>query len=278
MGIIDAHAHLWERAKTPQHWIDPTTMPSVDRDFTLIDLEHMQVQAGVDASILVQSTNSIRETVDLLAMAARSDRILGVIGWVNLEKDVASQVAALRAGVGGDALVGIRHLAQEETDRQWLAKQSVDLDAVSACGLPFDLVLHPDQLAHAETLVASHPRTSFVLDHLGNPPVASGDLRAWRRDMSRIARHGNVVVKLSGITLQTTWDDWSVDDLREPVETALEMFGTDRVVFGTDWPLVLLAADAPSWVDIVRALTPGESHEAILSANARRLYLGDDVA
>jgi len=273
MNVIDAHAHLWQRARTPQSWIDPASMAVIDHDFWVDDLAAMQAASGIDRTILVQSTNSAQETRDLLEVASE-DSVAGVVGWIDLEADVARQLDALRSARGGQKLVGIRHLAHLDPDPEWLLREAVDLTALAANNLVFDLVVHAPQLRTAAAAAAAHPEVSFVLDHLGNPPIASRDLDDWRRDIAAIAALPNVVTKLSGITLQTEWNDWSIDELRKPVEFALDVFGPQRILFGSDWPLVLLASDAPGWVDIVRELIPTEHHDAILSGNAERIYLG----
>jgi L-fuconolactonase len=269
MTILDAHAHLWKRDRTPQPWIDPASMAGINRDFWIDDLADVQRQTGVTGSILVQSSNSSQETVDLLELAGTGP-VIGVIGWIDLEGDVLADVSALHT----QHLVGIRHLAHQDPDPHWLARPGLDFAALAALHLPFDLVVRPDQLQTAAQTVAANPRTSFVLDHLGNPPISSGDLDQWRRGLSQLAALENVVTKLSGITLQANWANWSINDLREPVETALELFGASRMMFGSDWPLVGIASTAPSWIDIVRELVPAEHHDAVFSENARRVYLG----
>ena len=274
MTVLDAHAHLWQRSRTPQPWIDPASMSAIHRDFWVDDLAAMQSAAGIDQAILVQSVNTAQETLDLLAVGSHP-AVAGVVGWIDLEGDVAGQLASLRAQPGGEKLVGIRHLAHIDPDPRWLLRPTVDLAALD---VPFDLVVHAPQLASAADAAASHPSVDFVLDHLGNPPITSGDLADWRRDLARLAALPNVVTKLSGITLQTDWADWSIDDLRGPVEFALDAFGPQRILFGTDWPLVLLASDAPSWVDIVRELVAAEHHDAVLGGNAARVYLGSQNA
>ena len=273
MNVIDAHAHLWQRARTPQSWIDPASMAVIDHDFWVDDLAAMQAASGIDRTILVQSTNSAQETRDLLEVASE-DSVAGVVGWIDLEADVARQLDALRSARGGQKLVGIRHLAHIDPDPEWLLRPTVDFAALAANDLIFDLVVHAPQLRTAAATIAVYPDVSFVLDHLGNPPITSRDLDDWRRDIAAIAALPNVVTKLSGITLQTEWNDWSIDELREPVEFALDVFGPQRILFGSDWPLVLLASDAPGWVDIVRELIPTEHHTAILGGNAERIYLG----
>ncbi|MDF2442648.1 MAG: L-fuconolactonase [Subtercola sp.] len=275
--VIDTHAHLWRRSRTPQPWIDPESMAVIDRDFWFDDLAVMQQQCGIDGAVLVQSVNDTRESIDLLSLVD-GRAVLGVIGWIDLEQDVAAQLATLREHPGGHRLLGIRHLAHTDPDTAWLLRPTVDLGALGDAGLPFDLVVRADQLGIAEQAVAAHPRTRFVLDHLGNPPVSSGDLTAWRRDLAQLARHDTVVAKLSGLTLQTDWSNWSVDELREPVEVALDLFGPARLMFGSDWPLVTLASDAPSWVDIVRELVPAALHDSVFGGTAERVYLEEHHA
>lgn len=277
MRVIDTHAHLWRRSRTPQPWIDPESMAPIDRDFWFDELAVMQRQCGIDGTVLVQSVNDGQESIDLLSLAD-GHAVLGVVGWVDLEGDVAGQLAALRGHPGGERLLGIRHLAHLDPDLEWLLRPTVDLDALAEAALPFDLVVRADQLAVAERAVAAHPGTQFVLDHLGNPPVASGDLTSWRRDLGRLAARENVVAKLSGITLQTNWHDWSLDDLREPINAAVDLFGPHRIMFGSDWPLVTLASEAASWVDIVRELVPSALHESVFGGTAERLYLKEQHA
>lgn len=271
MTVIDAHAHLWQRQRTPQPWIDPVSMAVIDSDFWLDDLVEMQQGAGIDSAILVQSSNTAQETRDLLELAG-SGPVLGVVGWMDLGGDVPAQLAALDS----EHLVGVRHLAHQDPDPSWLARPG--LDFASLGDLTFDLVVRPEQLQIAARTVADNPGTIFVLDHLGNPPISTGDLDEWSRNLTRLAELDNIVVKLSGITLQADRANWSINDLREPVETVLSLFGPSRILFGSDWPLVEIASDAASWVEIVRELVPVQHHSAVFSDNTRRVYLGDSDA
>jgi L-fuconolactonase len=277
--IIDAHAHLWQRARTPQPWIDPSSMAVIDRDFWIDDLVESQSAAGIDGTVLVQSTNSTRETIDLLRLAGDvSTRVRGVVGWIDLEGDVPGQVAHLRQAPGGDRLVGIRHLAHVDPDPEWLGRPTLGFDDLAACGLTFDLVVRAYQLPAATAVVAAHPGTRFVLDHLGNPPILGGGHDDWHRDIAALAAFDNVFVKLSGIlphrgTGDGTIGDGTIDDLRSTVEAVLALFGAERVMFGTDWPLVELAADVPSWIENVRELVPAEDWDAVFGATAQRFYL-----
>jgi L-fuconolactonase len=269
--VIDAHAHLWRRDRTPQPWIDPESMAPIDSDFWVDDLRAMQEATGIDGTIIVQSSNDLAETRDLLE-ACDGTVIRGIVGWVDLRADAASQIDSLRAGPGGENLVGIRHLAHQDPDPGWLVRDDVDFGALGSAGLPFDLVVLPVQLPLATAAVTANPGVSFVLDHLGKPLIAGGGLDEWRADLERLAALPNVVAKLSGITFEADWQDWSVDDLRIPVQSAIELFGPSRLLFGSDWPLVDLARGSDPWLRALRELT------AELSEPERALVFGGTAA
>ena len=272
MTIIDAHAHLWERARTPQPWIDPVSMSVIDRDFGVAELGAMQTSNGISGSVIVQSSNSEQETLDLLALAA-SPTVLGVVGWVDLEGDVSAAIERLRSAPGGDALVGIRHLAHRDADPRWLSRPAVrmGLAALASAGLPFDVVVLPGQLGDVADTAAAHPETVFVLNHLGKPPIASGDLTEWMHDLTRIAALPNTVAKLSGLVVEASWLDWVPGDLRPVMDHALQAFGPDRLMFGTDWPVVELAGGVGRWLDVLGSLSEPE-RTAIFAETATRTY------
>lgn len=261
--IIDSHAHLWRRASTPQPWIDLVTMSVIDHDFWIDDLAAHNRACGTAGSVLVQSANSIDETRDLLAVA--DGRIArGVVGWIDLGTDVPTQLATLAEAPGGSRLVGIRHLAHQDPDPRWLERPEIafGLESLATAGLPFDLVILPEQLELAAATVARHPNLAFVLDHIGKPPLAGGDLREWRAGIRAIARHKNVVAKLSGIVVEAEWSGWTVAQLRAASSVAIESFGPERLMFGSDWPVVELAGGAVRWLEAARELvsdfTPAE--------------------
>uniref|UniRef100_UPI002810D2F3 amidohydrolase family protein n=1 Tax=Microbacterium sp. TaxID=51671 RepID=UPI002810D2F3 len=282
--IIDAHAHLWRRELTPQPWIDPVSMAAIDRDVWLEDLAAMQRQCGIDRTVLVQTAHRAEETRSLLALADAHPRMIaGVVGWVDLRGDAAGTLRSLRAASGGDRLVGIRHLVHQERNEHWLtdARAEAGLDALAAAELPFDLVVRPEQLADAAALVARHPETRFVLDHLGKPPLAyaaSGardGMKRWRDDLAALAAAPNTVAKLSGIVTEARWGHEDDDELRGAIDHAFTVFGPDRLLFGSDWPVVLLAAAPWQWTDLVHEvladLPPGQ-RALVWGGNAARVY------
>lgn len=298
--VVDAHHHLWVRARTPQDWVDPATMAPLDADFPVQDVP--AAAHGVAATVVVQTVSRWDETVDLLATAGspagRDARLAGVVGWADLfAPDLSERLDALRAGPGGDRLVGIRTMVQAEVDPAYLDRDDVraGIAAVAAAGLPFDLVVRHDQVAACARLAAALPDARFVLDHLGKPPIAAaspgpgtpGDPRAldaWRRDLAVLAARPNVVAKLSGLVTEARWDAlggrWSVADLRPAADHALDVFGPDRLMFGSDWPVCLLASGYGRWLDTCRELLAplGDADRAaVLAGTAARTY-GLDVA
>ncbi|MEU5100331.1 amidohydrolase family protein [Streptomyces sp. NPDC020996] len=256
---IDAHHHLWDLSARPQPWIDPATMAPLARSFTLDDLRPLLAAAGVASTVLVQSSASHEETVDLLAIAAADGSpVAAVVGWTDLTApDVADRIAALRAAPGGERLAGIRHVVQAEPDPDWLNRADVlrGLRAVADAGLVYDLLTAPHQLPAALRAARALPGLRLVLDHLSKPPLTGGDLSGWERDVRALAALPDAYCKLSGMVTEAHWDSWTVDDLRHCADTVLDAFGPERVMFGSDWPVCLLAASYAQVAEAADRLT-----------------------
>ncbi|MGW0217584.1 amidohydrolase family protein [Micromonospora chokoriensis] len=277
-GIVDAHHHLWVRARHPQPWIDPRTMAAIDDDFTPVDLGPATRVAGVTQTVVVQSVAARSETPELLGIAADDPLIAGVVGWVDLiADDVVERLERLRAARGGERLVGIRHLVQSEPDPAYLDRPDVrrGIAAVGAAGLAFDLLVRHHQLPAATRLVRDLPQVRFVLDHLGKPPLGIGGPGDWSRDLRTFAAEPNTTAKLSGLVTEVSGRSWTVADLRPAVEHALDVFGPGRLMFGSDWPVCLLATSYTRWVrvlgDLLDPLTDSE-RAAIWRQTASREY------
>jgi L-fuconolactonase len=271
---IDAHVHVWTRSTDPQPWIDPETMAPIDRDFTMDDLIAELDAHGVGTAVVVQSSNSINETRRLLAAAG--DRVTGVVGWLDLTADVQDQLGSLPDRYRAK-LVGVRHLAHLDPDPHWLRRADVGsgMAALGRAGLSFDLVLRWRQLPLAEALAAELPGVRFVLDHLGNPPLGAPELVLWERSFRSLAMHPNTSAKLSGIAAVFGGPDWTVDMCRGAIETALDAFGPERLMYGSDWPVVRLVGGSARWQQAVAAvaaeLSPDEQR-AIYGATAANVY------
>jgi L-fuconolactonase len=277
-GVIDAHHHLWNRERHPQPWIDPVGMAAIDADFGPGDLAAQATPSGVRGTVVVQSIHSEAETVDLLNTAAHSELIMGVVGWVDIATpDVADRIRRLRTMPGGGKLVGIRHLVQDEPDPAFLERGDIrrGIAAVGDAGLVFDLVIRHHQLPAAIELAAGLPRVPFVLDHLGKPPLAGQDLRGWAGHLRTLAQLPNVSAKLSGLVTEANWSTWQPADLALAVSHALDTFGPGRLMFGSDWPVCLLATSYHDWIQTLGELLAGgdeRRHEPIWGQTARRVY------
>jgi len=255
---VDAHHHLWDLAARPQPWTAGEAV--LARSFSFDDLRGHLDRHRIELTVVVQTVAVAGETPELLALAAGETRIAGVVGWVDLEAPgVADALGALRDAPGGDRLVGVRHLVQDEPDPAWLTRPAVrrSLGALGSAGLVYDLLVRPAQLDAAVDTVGAMPGVRFVLDHAGKPPVATGDLEPWRAQIGRLAGFANVAVKLSGLVTEADRDRWRVGDLRAFSDVVLEAFGPARTMFGSDWPACLPAADYDRVVEAAEACCAG---------------------
>jgi len=276
--IVDAHHHVWDLSVRDQDWITGPELQPLRRNFTLADLEPETRAAGVGRTVLVQTITVPEETPEFLSLAAETELIGGVVGWTDLTRpDVADELALLAELPGGTYLRGIRHQVQGEPDPEWLLHPDVrqGLTAVAAAGLVYDLVVLPHQLPACVKAAEGHPELTFVLDHLGKPPIASGELAPWATQVRDLAALPNTVCKLSGLVTETDPKTWTVRDLAPYVDTVLEAFGPSRLMFGSDWPVCTLAATYAQVVGAAEELTAGlsDSERAeVFSGTARRVY------
>jgi L-fuconolactonase len=271
---IDAHQHFWRYRPETHAWISDS-MAVLKRDFLPRDLEPLLRARGFTGCIAVQAAQSVEETRFLLDLAARHPFVRGVVGWVDLvSPDLDRQLEHL----GRDPrLRGVRHVAQDEPDDRWLARPDVvrGIGSLRRFGLSYDILVYPRQLPAALELVRHLPDQPFVVDHVAKPEIRAGRLEPWRSDLLALAAHANVACKLSGLVTEAAWDRWTPEGLRPWLETALECFGPERLMIGSDWPVCLLAGDYDRVVglaaDFVASLTADEQ-AAILGANALRFY------
>lgn len=275
--VIDAHHHFWDPAR-----LDPAlttgAFEPLGRVFGPADLELELKREGMTGSVLVQTLPPAEGTAALLATAREVPWVRGVVGWVDLTaSDVAVTIEALRAGPGGELLVGLRHRLHTEPDPEWLLRDDVrrGLAAVEAAGLVFDLGLRTRELPAAYDTCAAFTELRFVLDHLAGPPIASGDLSAWGSALLPLAELPNVSATISGLVTEADWLTWSIDDLRDPVELAVDAFGAERLMLASDWPVCLLAGSYSDAIDSVRymlAELPAHEQDDIRGGTAVRVY------
>ncbi|MET8409394.1 amidohydrolase family protein [Streptomyces sp. NPDC005195] len=275
---VDAHHHVWDLSVRDQDWITGPGLRPLRRNFTADDLRPEAAAAGIGRTVLVQTVTVAEETPEFLGLALRSDLIAGVVGWTDLTRpDVADELARLRELPGGRYLKGIRHQVQGEPDPEWLLRPDVrrGLAAVAAAGLVYDLVVLPHHLPGCVRAALDHPELTFVLDHLGKPPIAAGALDPWAGHVRELAALPNTVGKLSGLVTEADLAKWTVDDLRPYAETALAAFGPGRLMFGSDWPVCTLAASYAQVVAATEELTDvldeGERAD-VFGGTALRVY------
>jgi L-fuconolactonase len=275
---VDAHHHVWDLSARDQDWITGPVLRPLRRNFTVADLEPAARAAGVDRTVLVQTVTVAEETPEFLALASGHDLIGAVVGWTDLTAPgVAEELARLAALPGGRYLKGIRHQVQAEPDPRWLLRPDVSrgLAAVAAAGLAYDLVVLDHQLPACVEAAAAHPGLTFVLDHLGKPPLASGVLEPWASHVRALAALPHTVCKLSGMVTETEGDEWTAADLRPYADTVLEAFGPHRLMFGSDWPVCTLAADYGEVLGVAAELTAGLSDDEraqVFEHTATRVY------
>jgi L-fucono-1,5-lactonase len=272
---IDAHHHLWDLDVRDQDWITGVAMAPIRRSFSVSDLS--QAAQGIDATVLVQTVTVPEETPELLAIADSNDLVAAVTGWVDLTApSVADDLAALTGGPGGRWLRGVRHQVQGERDPRWLCRDDVrrGLRAVQEAGLVYELLTLPPQLPAAIETVEALPEATFVLDHCSKPYIADRVMEPWRADLHRLASYPNVTCKLSGLVTEAS-RSWTADDLRPYADVVLDAFGPDRLMFGSDWPVCLLAASYAEVLETAQTLTSGltePERAGVFAGTATRVY------
>jgi L-fuconolactonase len=277
MSIIDAHHHIWDLRIRDQDWISGEQMAPLRRSFSLADLRPSARAAGVTGTVLIQTVTVAAETPEMLALAAADELVKGVVGWTSLTAaGIAGELARLRSGPGGSYLVGVRHQVQSEPDPHWLRRADVirGLTAVAAAGLCYDLVVLPHQIAAATYAAAAVPGLTLVLDHAGKPPIASGELGDWTTAIRAFAARPNTVCKLSGLVTEAGPGALPAA-FAGVADVILSAFGAERIMFGSDWPVCLLASDYARVVELARALVTGLSdaeRTAVFASTAARVY------
>lgn len=250
-------------------------MPAIRRDFLPADLKPLLDAAGFQGSVAVQARQTLEETAWLLELADANAHIAGVVGWVELcSPDVHGQ---LEWFTKNPKLVGVRHVLQDEPDDAFMLREDfrAGVALLNGFGLAYDLLLHPRHLPVSTKLVAEFPEQRFVLDHLAKPFIADGKISPWREDLRALAAYPNVSCKLSGMVTEAKWGAWTAADFAPYLDAALEAFGPDRLMIGSDWPVCLLSGDYAETMGIVMEYIGRLSETeqaAILGGTCARVY------
>lgn len=276
MSVIDAHQHLWDLDRVEYPWLTADLGP-IFRTFAETELEPQLDAAGVDKTVIVQSADSIGDTDFMFDVADRWPRIAGIVGWVPLNRP-ADAAAELDRRCTDARFVGVRHLIHIEPDPDWLLGEGVQdgLQLLAERGLTFDVVaVTPRHLEHVATLADRHPNLRLVIDHLGKPPIHDKGWQPWSSLLARAAAHPNVYAKLSGLNTAADPQTWTAKDLQPYVDRAFELFGPQRLMYGGDWPVAILAGDyAKVWHETNLALAHLDQtdRDRVLGVTATEFY------
>ena len=275
--IVDAHHHFWDPRTADYPWLTDE-LAAIRRPFGPDDLAPLLIATGVQRTVLVQTRSSTDETRAFLAIAAATPFVAGVVGWVDLTaKDAAGTIGTLRAGPGGERLVGIRHQVHDEADPDWLLRADVrrGIAEVGRAGLAYDLLVRPRELPSALETVRALPGVRFVIDHLAKPAIGRGDLEPWASRLAPFGALANAWCKVSGMVTEANWATWRTEDFVPFVGHAVEVFGPERLLFGSDWPVCLLAASYDQVHDLARqtfAELSESERERVFGGNAAEVY------
>jgi L-fuconolactonase len=277
--IVDAHHHFWDtNDPTYDYYWMTDDLSAIKGRFFPEDMRPLLRERAVDRTVLIQTIPSLPETRDFLAIAARTDFVAGVVGWVDLtDENVGGILADLQASAHGHKLVGIRHQVHDESDADWLRRPDVmrGIGAVGAAGLAYDILVRARELPAALELVRTYPEQRFVVDHIAKPPIKDHEIEPWASRMKPLADFPRVWVKVSGMIEEADWAHWTPDDLKPYVQLLLEWFGPGRLIFGSNWPVCLLAGSYAQVFDaLVYALgeIPSADRDRILGGNAIEAY------
>lgn len=271
---IDSHQHFWRYDAARDAWITDS-MAVLNRDFLPEHLAAELAANAMDASIAVQADPSESETMFLLDLAERNERIAGVVGWVDLLSPRVGE--RLEYFSHFSKLRGFRHIAQSEPDDRFLARENFVNGIAQLCafGFTYDILIYPKQLPAAIELAARLPDQRFVVDHIAKPEIKSRKTAPWAEQMKAVARNKNVFCKLSGLVTEADWKGWKADDFKPYLDVVFDAFGTDRLIFGSDWPVCLLAATYGQVKQLIVEYVKGFSQsdkDKIFGGNAARFY------
>lgn len=277
-GIIDTHVHFWDVSRFQYFWLTPKA-GILYRDYLPRDLEAEVAGTDVRSVVFVQANHALEENDWALALADQTPWIRGIIGWVDLTDRTGH--AALGRYVRFPRFKGVRHLIHTETDDRWLSRPDVQdgLAVLSEHGLTFDLVALPRHLPYLPAVIERHPNLKFVINHMGKPPLASGPLEGWARDLAQVASFPNVYCKVSGLITELPEGSWTPNDLKPAIEIAMKLFGFERLMFGSDWPVCLRAStyrQVLSALQAVWAQSGTEESAKFWRGNAIRVYHLDE--
>lgn len=270
MQVIDAHQHFWKYDPVRDAWIDDS-MTTIRRDFMPSDLEPVLKLNGVDGCIVVQSDQSEDENRFQLANANQHGFIKGVVGWVDLQsRDLEATLAQYRQH---PKMKGFRHVLQGERQRDFMLRPDFlrGIGLLARYGFTYDILIYADQLRYIPTFVRQFPEQRFVIDHVAKPDIRNKSFDTWRDELKKVAQHENVHCKISGMITEADWNNWRADDIRPYLDAVVEEFGMKRVMYGSDWPVCLVAGSYNDVLGLVK------DHFASFSVAEQKMFFAENA-
>jgi L-fuconolactonase len=274
MKKIDAHQHFWKFDPVRDSWINDE-MKIIQKDFLPADLEPLLTQNGFDGCVAVQSDQSEQENEFHLQLAGKFDFIKGIVGWIDLQAENAKE--RLEYYSQFEKMKGFRHVLQGEAKRDLMLSSAFKkgISLLNKYHFTYDILIYQDQLQYIPDFVSYFPDQPFVIDHLAKPAIKNGEISEWKNDIERIAQFENVYCKLSGMVTEADWKHWKKNDFKPYLDVVVEAFGTDRILFGSDWPVCLVAASYQEMLGIVENYFSSfskEEQEKFFGLNAIQFY------
>jgi L-fuconolactonase len=275
---IDSHHHIWDLSVRPQTWMKGDELKPISRTILMNELEPELNKSKIDYTVIVQTVPTIDETPEFLDLSLSHPKVCAVVGWLDLESDdIRPVLEKYLAHAGGKNLVSIRDIAQDKDDPNWLIRDDVvkNVHRIAEAGLTFDILTKPPQLAAAVKLVKQSPNNVFVLDHISKPYIAKGEMQPWADQISEIASYENVSVKVSGLFTEANWSNWNNESFKPYLDHILQSFTPNRMMFGSDWPVCLLAASYSQTINLMEEFAKDFSkseQESFWAGTAKRAY------
>jgi L-fuconolactonase len=271
---VDAHQHFWKFDPVRDSWITGD-MAVIQKNFMPLDLQPILQQNRFDGCIAVQADQSEAQTDFLIDLAEEYNFIKGIVGWVDLQADNVKE--RLEHFSQFKIVKGFRHVLQGEAQRDLMLSPKFinGIASLQKHNFTYDMLIFPDQLNFSKKLVAQFPGQKFVVDHIAKPYIKKSKIKEWKEDMQQLAKHENVWCKISGMVTEADWKEWKSEDLKPYIDVVVESFGVHRIMFGSDWPVCLVAASYPKVVDIVKDYFSSYStneQQKIFGGNAVEFY------
>lgn len=267
---IDSHNHFWNYDEKRDSWITPD-MAMLQQDFLPQHFYPVLRQHSFDGCVVVQSNQCDAENEFQLAQAATNDFVKGVVGWVDLQSEnIEAELARYQAN---KKMKGFRHILQGEANRALMLEPAFKngIGLLAKYGFTYDLLIYPDQLQYAITLVRDFPNQLFVMNHLAKPFIKKGDINEWQTEIQKLAQYPNVYCKISGMVTEANWHQWTQNDFTPYLDVVISGFGTNRIMYGSDWPVCLLSATYTGVLGIV------QKYFASFSDTEQQLFFGGNA-